>query len=165
MSTTPSSSPLSLVRGGGRLLGSWNVLDAAGVLPGAVRLRLERDTDGATLEVVVSPRGGQALVQTKVGGVSYKRFTGFAEKEAAEVTRSFAQLLDEGAVPLAVWFPHLAMEATPSAGDRARFAELVAAQLRLLPGRVEGASTDDLLPVERDRLYFDPPGLAEIGRA
>src|SRR5579883_1354037 len=65
MSTPPSSSPLSLVRGGGRLLGSWNVLDAAGVLPGAVRLRLERDTDGATLEVVVSPRGGQRMSWTQ----------------------------------------------------------------------------------------------------
>src|SRR5205809_658785 len=63
-------SPFALVRAAERILGSWRIDGVSGVLPGSVRLRLARDADGATLEVVVNPRrSGQALVETAAGAV------------------------------------------------------------------------------------------------
>lgn len=140
----------------GPILGEWRIGRVTGARPGGVAFRLERGTDGAALEVIVGPKGSQALVQTSVGAVSYRRFSGIDDAEAAETARRFGGLLETGAVPLPVLFPHLAIAREPDDGERRGFAALAGARLRALP------PSGDEEEAPPGRLHFDPPGIAEF---
>lgn len=159
MSEPPTTNPLAMYPGARRVLGDWTLVDVAGVLPGGVSVRLERATDGATIQLVIVPQGQQALAATRFGGVYYKRHTGLTEREAGDAARAFAKLLDEGGFPLASHFPHLALGPNPGPAERRRLLQLASTQLRALPGATHDG---DPLPDTRDELYFDPPGLAEF---
>jgi molybdenum cofactor biosynthesis enzyme MoaA len=137
-------------------LGAWRVAHAAGGLRGTLHLKLARD-DGAWVRCIVGAKGEQALVQTRAGSVYYKDFHGCADGEAAQAARTLATALDDGSLPLAVLFPHLAMHATPTAEDR----KLLGATLRAQP-LLLGAGGEPSLPEARASLYFDPPGVAEF---
>lgn len=140
-------------------IGAWRIAHVAGGLRGTLHLRLTRD-DGAWVRCIVGSRGEQGLVQTRAGSVYYKDFHGCSDGEAAEATRALGAALDEGAVPLAVLFPHLAMHATPTEEDRLLLGATLHAQAKLL-GSGEGPARD-LVPSARSTLYFDPPGVAEF---
>ncbi len=137
-------------------LGAWRVAHAAGGLRGTLHLKLARD-DGAWVRCIVGAKGEQALVQTRAGSVYYKDFHGCADGEAAQAARALAAALDDGSLPLAVLFPHLAMHATPTAEDR----RLLGATLRAQP-LLLGGGGEDPLPEPRATLFFDPPGVAEF---
>lgn len=139
-----------------RILGEWKIARIGGARPGGVAFQLERESDAASLEVIVGPKGSEALVQTAVGAVSYRRYEGIGEAEAAETARRFGGLLETGAVPLPVLFPHLSIAREPDAGERQRFAALAGTRLRALPA----AGGED--GPERRPLHFDPPGIAEF---
>ena len=70
-----------------RILGDWRIGSVSGVLPGGVAFLLERETDGATLQVIVGPKGSEALLETSAGAVHYRKFSGLGEAEAAETAR------------------------------------------------------------------------------
>lgn len=137
-------------------LGAWRVAHAAGGLRGTLYLKLARD-DGAWVRCIVGAKGEQALVQTRAGSVYYKDFHGCADGEAAQAARTLAAALDDGSLPLAVLFPHLAMHATPTAEDR----KLLGATLRAQP-LLLGAGGAPSLPEARAALFFDPPGVADF---
>ena len=156
----PPVAPLALFGGSRRVLRDWVVNDVTGLLAGGVSVWLERPQDGATLQVVITARGAQALVETPLGSVLYHKNSGLTEREAGETTRAFAALLERGEFPLGAHFPHLLLGPKADDAARARVLLLAAPQLRALPGRAPDA-TDDL-PALRPELYFDPPGIGEF---
>ena len=135
----------------------------SGVRPGGVAFLLERETDGATLQVIVGPKGSEALLETSAGAVHYRKFSGLGEAEAAETARLFGDLLERGAVPLPLLFPHLAMGHEAGDEDRRRFAALIGSHL-LAPSKGDacGAERPGHPAGERPEVYFDPPGIAEL---
>lgn len=149
--------PIELFGGRARVLGEWAVAGVTGMVAGGVAVWLERPRDGATLQVVVAARGARALVDTAAGAVLYHKHSGLTEREAGDVTRAFAALLERGELPLAAHFPHLALGARPDAASRARVLRLGGAQLRALPGPGGEAP-----PAAREEVYFDPPGVADL---
>lgn len=157
MSDTPDAS-LALPTRGRRVLGEWTVADLTGLVAGGVSLWLERERDGATLQIVVAARGRQALVDTPMGSVLYHKHSGLTEREAGEVTRAFAALLESGEFQLGLHFPHLLLGSKVDDAARARVRQIAGARLRSLPGYGEAAA-----PTAPPReFYFDPPGIAEF---
>lgn len=156
----PFSDPVLAVAAD-RILGGWRITRVTGARGGGALLHLVREADEASLQIVVTPRGEPTLARTRLGGVSYKRFSGLPEQEAARTTVEFARLLARGAIPLSLLFPHLALAPEDTPEERRRFAALMATTTRALPGHGDSTGTD-LLPQPRLHLRFDPPGLAEF---
>lgn len=158
---TAHGSPLSLFHGSRTVMVDWRLADLNGVLPGGVSVRLERDRDGASIQIIVTARGGQCLVDTPYGGVLYHKHSGLTEREAGEVTRAFADRLSHGDISLSTHFPHLTLGPSPDAAARRRYLQLQQTASRTLTSSTPTASTD-LVPRALSSLYFDPPGLAEF---
>jgi len=167
-----ATGPLS----GRRVVGEWTLREIGSAPPGGISLHLERARDGATVQLAVMPSGfRQAFWRTRSGDVFYRRFTGIDSDEAAAITGAVAKLLERGALPLAAYFPHLAIEKDPDDGEesaRQRFCQVLASQRRLLgppagadhSGTVAAALADTALalPERRAELHFDAPGIAEF---
>lgn len=144
-----------------RVLGDWNISGVYGSFPAGVLIELERAADQASLQIVLTPKGTQALTQTPFGAISYRKYANLTSALAVDTTRKFAELLKSGALPFSVLFPHLAFESTPKADDRETYLALIAPKLKLLPGEV-GEGGLALLPKSVRQLHFDPPGLVEF---
>ncbi len=160
---------------GQNILGDWNIVDVTGGFPGAISVNLARPSDGASLQLAVMPSGsGKAFWSTGHGDVFYRRFSGIDSEEAVATTGSFADLLQRGALPLALYFPHLAIHRDANDGPlaaRDRFVHFLAAQRLLLGGPSggdeglnHGRAADGALqaPEMREELYFDAQGIAEF---
>lgn len=152
---------------GRTILGDWRIADLTGGFPGAISVNLERDGDGATLHLAIMPTGsGKAYWVTPHGDVFYRRFTGIERDEAVELTGAFAELLQRGALPLALYFPHLVIEHDATDGAMAarhRFVDFLSSQRQnLLSGPPVGGDSQLAAPELRRTLYFDPPGIAEF---
>lgn len=152
---------------GRTIIGDWRIADLTGGFPGAISIHLRRDGDGATLNLAIMPTGsGKAFWSTAHGDVFYRRFTGIERDEAVELTGAFAELLNRGALPLALFFPHLAIERDAADGDlaaRERFVGFLTAQQQLLlAGPRDSGGPALAAPELRRELFFDAPGIAEF---
>ncbi len=154
---------------GQRVLGLWSLEEVRGAISGGIILKLRRDDDGALLSIEVQPRGQQrCLVSTAVGDVSYVTSPGVDDRDAHRATLAVAKLLDEGALPILRFFPHLAMPAIGGEDEQAEqarrsYAALISAQVEDVKLLSASASAADVfLPEARPSLFFDALGIAEF---
>lgn len=141
----------------------WRVARVTGAIPTSASFWLERDDGSAKLQVMVRQRGeGACLQSTAVGDVSYRQASGLSEREAAQVTRDFARMLERGAVPITRYFPHLSGEAgVEDDGARLRLAKVMNEAIPLLGDKSGGLGAVAEITA-RSELVFDPPGIAEF---
>ncbi len=159
-----SNGPTDIEPGGASSgLSGWRIARVTGALPTSAAFWLERNDGSATIQIIVRQRGeGMSLQQTPLGDVSYRRASGVDEREAAQVTRSFAKMLVRGSVPITRYFPHLSGEAkVDDDGARLRLAQVMEQAIPLLGDDRGGfgALAELTTPTE---LIFDPPGIAEF---
>ncbi len=144
-------------------ISGWHIARVTGAFPTAVSFWLERDDGEAKIQVLVRQRGeAECLQSTQLGDVSYRQLSGLGEREAADVTRAFAEGLEAGSVPVARYFPHLSTVA--DVGDdqsRLRLAKIIEPAVALLGDHREGFN-EIATSARPSQLIFDPPGIAEF---
>lgn len=159
-----SESPSAIRRRtGGSGMEDWKVARVTGAMPTSASFWLERNDGSAQVQILVRQRGeGNCLQSTSVGDVSYRRVSGVSEAEAAELTRSFAKMLERGAVPITRYFPHLSGEAgIEDEQARMRLAHTMEQAIPLLEDGRAGMTELATLPTPTE-LFFDAPGIAEF---